>query len=354
MPDPSETADSISGTKPLSTLTLEQDLAAIASLPRPEKSRLATASSRDCFNATRNFCEMWRALVSFKIRLPASPVTMKCSRCGKGHELQGEALFSRVALSLGAYYDYGANRLIATKLPKGEQLIPGLNIPGLRKFMDASLPEDTPHYVFTAKLDASEYFMSLLGSYFFTTFRRLPVMLGAAAVFNDAALASLLSLHSRHCEMEAGSLRLLVGRLIHSCLHLLQRVSSDEAAGWNKEHAFGPFSAIRLDEVSLLARRDGTMTRKYGEKHVERVFEQQLALIVQSLGLYVVQTKTGTRTIDLVCISPDTTVHASILVEAKTSTHPYGLPTKDERALRESSTTSNGPLRRCLRCVLSS
>jgi hypothetical protein len=70
-------------------------------------------------------------------------------------------------------------------------------------------------------------------------------------------------------------------------------------------------------------------------KRIEKVFEQQLALIVQSFGLYVVSTRTGQRTVDLICISADPTARFTFLLEAKTSGRPYTLPRDDARALLE-------------------
>jgi hypothetical protein len=77
------------------------------------------------------------------------------------------------------------------------------------------------------------------------------------------------------------------------------------------------------------------MSKKYGNKQIEKVFEQQLALIVQSFGLYVVSTRTGQRTVDLICISADPTARFTFLIEAKTSARPYTLPRDDARALLE-------------------
>jgi hypothetical protein len=77
------------------------------------------------------------------------------------------------------------------------------------------------------------------------------------------------------------------------------------------------------------------MSQKYGSKRIEKIFEQQLALIVQSFGLYVVSTRTGQRTVDLICISADPNARITFLLEAKTSGRPYALPRDDARALLE-------------------
>jgi hypothetical protein len=97
----------------------------------------------------------------------------------------------------------------------------------------------------------------------------------------------------------------------------------------------GVFSALRLPELTRLAIRDPVLVRRYGDKQVEKRFEHQLALLFQSLGFVVIQTRTGTRTVDLVCISTDPTERITFLVEAKTTKAPYALPAKDERALRD-------------------
>jgi hypothetical protein len=104
---------------------------------------------------------------------------------------------------------------------------------------------------------------------------------------------------------------------------------------WNNTRKVGPFSAIRLSELAPLANRDARMVAKYGGKRIEKIFEQQLALIVQSLGFYVISTRTGERTVDLICISADPAAQFTFLLEAKTSGRPYSLPRDDARALLE-------------------
>jgi hypothetical protein len=106
-------------------------------------------------------------------------------------------------------------------------------------------------------------------------------------------------------------------------------------ASWDHTHKLGPFSAIRLSELAPLANRDARMVAKYGRKRIEKIFEQQLALIVQSFGFYVISTRTGERTVDLICISADPAAQFTFLLEAKTSARPYSLPRDDARALLE-------------------
>jgi hypothetical protein len=54
-----------------------------------------------------------------------------------------------------------------------------------------------------------------------------------------------------------------------------------------------------------------------------------------SFGLYVVSTRRGHSTIDLICISGAVEERMTILVEAKTSKKPYTFPKKDARALKD-------------------
>jgi hypothetical protein len=97
----------------------------------------------------------------------------------------------------------------------------------------------------------------------------------------------------------------------------------------------GPFSAIKLNEFSSLARRDDAVVKRYGQGRVAKVFEHQIALIMQSLGAMVIQTRPGTRTVDLLCIPADGSEPLIFLVEAKTTKRAYGLPVADQRALKE-------------------
>lgn len=107
----------------------------------------------------------------------------------------------------------------------------------------------------------------------------------------------------------------------------------------------GAFRLIALHELPLLAKRDESMSAKHGKRRVAKVFEEQLALIAQSLGFSIVSTQTGERTVDLVCIADSIGERLTFLLEAKTTSRPYSLPTKDERALLEYVSTVRGSLK---------
>jgi hypothetical protein len=128
---------------------------------------------------------------------------------------------------------------------------------------------------------------------------------------------------------------MLIRRLTGFSLHLQSSVFRWPSRPWSETHASGPFSLLRLPELQLLASQDQQMRQLYGPKMVEKAFESQLALLMQSLGFYVIKTRTGERTLDLVCISGDPTSSFTMMLEAKTTKAAYALPTKDERALTE-------------------
>src|SRR6202041_1722740 len=110
-------------------------------------------------------------------------------------------------------------------------------------------------------------------------------------------------------------------------LHLQCSVFRWPTRPWSETHSRGPFSLLRLPELQLLASQDPRMQQRYGPKQVEKNFELQLALLMQSFGFYVIRTRVGERTVDLICISGDPTASYTLMVEAKTSKAPYAMPT---------------------------
>lgn len=155
------------------------------------------------------------------------------------------------------------------------------------------------------------------------------------SVVEERAHNNLYRLHKTSLSAPHADLRRCANKLVHGLLDLLKTVYSSERIICNKDHRSGPFSALLTHELALLASRDKRLLSRYGTKQVEKVFERQLALLFQSYGFYVVGTKLGQKTVDLICISSDPRQKMTILVEAKTSGKPYSLPTKDRRALVE-------------------
>lgn len=96
----------------------------------------------------------------------------------------------------------------------------------------------------------------------------------------------------------------------------------------------GAFSLIDTDQMVRLGRRDPRVIKEIGSaKKVEKAFENSLAVVLQSMGFFVVQAGIGERSVDLVCLSEQ--AHYSFLLEAKSSQNPYNLPTTDERAITD-------------------
>lgn len=124
---------------------------------------------------------------------------------------------------------------------------------------------------------------------------------------------------------------LVIGYILHATSDIYRHVASTVDMGC----LYGPHSMIKPSELDSLAARSLSMRRKYGDKRISFVFEHQLALILQSLGFYVIKTRTGHRTVDLTCVSPDPRARATLLIEAKSTCDKYSLPASDERALRD-------------------
>lgn len=113
-----------------------------------------------------------------------------------------------------------------------------------------------------------------------------------------------------------------------------QAVHERDDTDFKARSALGPFAAF--NELPQLASRSESIIKRYGESSIETRFEAQLAILMQSLGFFVVRTERAQRRVDLVCIAPAPAGKAyTILLEAKTTTAHYALPTKDSRAISE-------------------
>jgi hypothetical protein len=151
----------------------------------------------------------------------------------------------------------------------------------------------------------------------------------------DADHASLknLSLLTELAEGAEGAERELVHVLLNAAvayrLQMLRKRNEDR-----QEAAKLTLGELSPREMSDLARRSTTMASKYGSKRVERVFEQQLALLFQSFGFTVIQARPGEEAADLLCICRSGEKF-SFLVDAKSSRSDYALPKADQRALAD-------------------
>jgi hypothetical protein len=334
----------------LAKLSPDSDFHLQLTLPAPERSPLAAASRAELHTVGAHQFALLMELLTGRLTLPLETVEARCPQCGGVTKLEGADAWNRALLSIGGYYDFCVSKLLKRDYGRNEPLIPGLKFADYDCLTEATIMDGPPDSRHAAVALALAYLVSLGSAYFYGLFRNTGLPLAGLLEFESIAHRNIVVLHHYESALPHGCQRLLAQRLLHTLLHHLANSCEASGSAWNKEHRSGPFSMIRLQELALLAKRDNAMARRYGLKHIEKVFEQQLLLIAQSLGLWVIGNQTGQRTVDLVCIPGDDTP-GIFLIEAKTSGHPYSLPAKDGRALLEYAATIKrmlvrfGPLR---------
>lgn len=207
-------------------------------------------------------------------------------------------------------------------------------------FKIKSLKDTIPNIIESSKLPFSynatillhHYCMAMSTLYFTklfsTTVNEIPPTKTMQAIFHRALADFQRSTVLCKNEYE----KLAGNRLLHSVLELAATVY-DDIAEWQSPHKPSIFSAINIKDLSGLSSRSPVLLKKYGERNVDKLFERQLSLIFQSLGFYVIPSKIGENTVDLICISSDPLNKFTFLVEAKSSKSPYSLPKKDSRAV---------------------
>jgi hypothetical protein len=268
----------------------------------------------------------WNSL-DLLLSQPVSSIERIAEEVGEGAD--PAAIWMDLVLVTGSHYAFAVDRVLLD--PAGKGLPPGLNVPKLSLLTD-TVERESPPVAVVPTLMFINYLSVLVSMYFLRVTSALPQW-GPRGELEWVAHDSASALF-RKTLVAPDKARLLGEYLTASALQLMAQAYKAVSV-FNRDHPPGPFSSMRIGELSLLAKRDQRLLDRYGEKHVEQVFEQQLALIFQSLGFYVVSTRRGERRVDLVCISADPTEPLTALIEAKTTKAAYALPTKDERALRE-------------------
>jgi hypothetical protein len=359
----------------LVALDISKNTEAFLDLPLPKESPLIGATPKLLRRAADNFHRSWSYLVSAKELYLRGEATVPST----GETLKGKDLWWRLFAIVGAYYDFSI-RLLLRGSEKSEFIhpLPGLGLLRAEEWVGTfaiGLGITTPReWAREGKLPTEE--AELLRSKFFSLLKTNNLEDTSDEILWDldrsyasffagtyttalfsAVFGGLLRRTNTPFEfieaMDGVSHRTTavlfqgppsssrwspyVAKLSHRLTATVfeQWVRTYEKRDLNESHKIGPFSSIRLAELAPLANRHARMSKKYGNKKIEKVFEQQLALIVQSFGLYVVSTRTGQRTVDLICISADPTARFTFLLEAKTSGRPYALPRDDARALLE-------------------
>jgi hypothetical protein len=254
-----------------------------------------------------------------------------------GDELAGRELVTVVVLHCAIF----VNDLLREKIRRGGDISPGSDWfkEPIRRHLDPDreLAGLVEHFT----MAYWGFLTSVLGT---PLMRELqPIEPYATAIFEEQSHNALGALNSIRQDLGEGGSKYgeLLGEFgLSAALRLLwdiYRGLRDQAEGlWKSGDPVhpGPYSQMRLRELPALASRASVMVDRYGEKRVEKVFETQLSLLVQSLGFAVVRTRSGERRVDLLCIAGGPG-EFTFLLEAKTSARPYSFSTADERALSE-------------------
>lgn len=319
----------------LSTIDLVPDRGQrVLSLPPPEKSSLISATPHQLQAVCARMFDLWTRIFGLSADDLVSKLEWTCDH-GISHTIEGDRVRQRLFLVITAYYDFAVRKYLTGT--ESRDLPPGFNLNASKAILDAPNPLDaTERNVLEIQLRilSHSYLLAMTALFFVKLLRNTPLPREALGEFEKVSHELLSDLYTLDAKLVAGDARLACRRLFLGVLRLAEQVYS-ETLTWNKDHRPGPFSALRLSELALLARRDAALVRRYGEKQIEKIFESQLSLIAQSFGLYVVRTRSGHRTVDLVCISGQSEERVSFLLEAKTGAGAYALPRKDYRALRE-------------------
>lgn len=308
----------------LHKLEAKKDLATIAGLPAPDESEFVGLGSNELCEMGELFARWWFSLLFDDI-----------SDAAEIPEAINQAL-----VTASAYYITALRHL-----PESAVQNPQRDLPGFRAYagMDWGRIGFMRDELCWAREPTMYFFFSLVRLHTLRLWREDPsfprllrieceaVAHGAAQTTFDEFLRSL-DLGSRSQQLFLCS---LLGHLLFLMHRVYEQREFGQGLGQETVRIAGPFTAMRLDELARLAARDTDLARRYHPRPIEAVFEEQLSLVFQSLGFYVVRACLCDRSVDLVCVSPDPREHSTVLVEAKTSAGPYKLPVDDERALLE-------------------
>ncbi|HEY0745527.1 MAG TPA: hypothetical protein VGD63_02410 [Steroidobacteraceae bacterium] len=319
----------------LARIQLPKEPAQLITLPPPVPPANPRKAVRQLKRTATHFLERWNWILCNPSLFDSTSLDSKCPKCGKITQYSGKKLWYRLMLIAASYYESAVREIIKQSFDEQTGLPPGLNLSDIGRVVprDPSLPTDEA----AARALQVDFRHALIAAFFIVPMKRISSSNMPTAVFEDVAHSALARIRHWQKSSPNADMRRLAGFLSDGLIEILAGAYEERNVTWNKEHRSGAFSSIRLPELALLARREVSICKRYGHKHVEAVFEQQLALILQSLGFLVIRTRRGERTVDLFCISADPAQPMSILVEAKTTGNAYSLPTADQRALLEYS-----------------
>lgn len=315
----------------LTSLTLSpSDIVRIFSAPPPPET-YAEADTGEIKGAADNLFALWRQIVVDGVVLvyPSNPAGDRERESGeKEPERKGDLLWR-----LGAYWDRVLQAILSKEPRKGGPTIPRCLVLSELSALTPGTKDERPHAsVIAWRLLTQRYLFTLACFHWVGSFRPVQPVRAIVAELEAMAHESIATLTDMMRDGVPGFLNVARTFMRGAGLAAQRAYATRENASVVES---GPFSSIRLDEIVHLAKRAEFVSKKYGVKNVEKVFEQQLALVMQSFGLIVVSTRIGQATVDLVCISADPSERLTFIVEAKTSKNAYALPKKDSRALAD-------------------
>jgi hypothetical protein len=308
----------------------------------------------ELLSVTKTFYTLLLRMLDGDYGFDSDPVEYTCATCTKLHSYDQRSAHNRLLMIVGDFYSHTAHRIIQTQPQRA------LEIAGCSPEEYASLKNGEGSTDVEWSRELLTNFIGVLQASGGLYLLRRGDVAGEAHIDAYEGILATSSLGMYHifqkvvdpqgqCSlgMEAA---FLIRKMLSYTLHLQETIYRWPMRPWSETHESGAFSSLRLPELHLLATRADVVKARYGDRKVEKVFEQQLALLIQSLGFYVVSTRTGEATVDLVCISADPASPFTFLLEAKSSGRPYTLPSDDRRALLQyiedvkSNLTTSPPL----------
>ncbi|MCH8008523.1 MAG: hypothetical protein IIC91_06620 [Chloroflexi bacterium] len=328
-------------------LSFPADWKELANLPPPERSGLGRTDLKKAAKVAEAAYALWYEVITTLNGTAGKRVTAESPISGEQILVTGRDLWDFIALKVGSYYDFAVRILLSEPKARGPALLPGLDL----KIADTVLDRLKTHIRDEGIKDprysnggdiASAYTLGLTCIHFASGITGVPLSARTMEVVSQISLRSLV--RSRTLTNYRYQ-KLLADRLIDGLLDIQIEYLESAIELLDEDHRSGVFSAIQLPELSLLAMRAASVVKKYGRKHVEKVFEHQLSLVFQSFGFHVVSTRSGRSTVDLFCVSSDPSEGYSFMVEAKTTKGRYALPKNDARALRDYANDTKSALR---------
>jgi hypothetical protein len=317
----------------LRRICLGLDLSAIASLP-PPKNSYNHLTAEELSEVSALFIAVWKSLVLGK---PAKwpSVEIKANQFNQTITAKGEDAIVWLLFILCQNYDAVVLRLIEKIGIRTPVPTPGVDLEFLKQASKSFLK---PRHTTLDRVAAFTYnylyclWASFLVCLMHQSGARSSIVLGLEEIAHDTANRLLDGLGEYRKESNEATVMLALTQSAFRTLSFAYHVLATRP---RKAGELREFLDLNIHELSLLAVHDQFATEKYGEKGLEREFERQLSLLFQSFGFYVVTASPGERAVDLVCVPTSPQPAGVLLIDGKTSKHPYKLPVADQRALKE-------------------